>query len=136
MTNKKLKLRHVHLSQNTDKKQKADKKELAMAFGMAAVLLSSCARKTDDCGNDYPEEFCNPNKSTPKIIDNEDGTQTIVGVKDKGDFTGKIEFSYGDIAGLAVLLAIAALANKNLWKYIKREKKPKNNRDSPPQSDF
>ena len=127
MTHKKTKLRHTHLSQKQNKKPKGpDRKELARALGCAAVLLSACAKKTDDCG-DYPEEFCNPNKESAKIIDNEDGTQTVVGVKDKGSFAGKIQMSYGDIAGIAVLLVIAALANKNLWKYIKKSKKPKNN---------
>ena len=128
MTHKKTKLSHAHLSQKHNKKPKRpSRKEMARALAGAAVLLSACAKKTDDCGNDYPEEFCNPNKESAKIIDNEDGTQAVVGVKDAGPFTGKINISYGDIAGVLVLIAVAALANKNLWKYIKKGKKTKNN---------
>lgn len=127
MTHKKTKLRHNHLSQKQNKRPKINKKELARTLAGAVVLLSACSNKTDDCGKNYPEELCDPNKETAKIVDNEDGTQTVKGIEDTGAFSGKIEISYGDIAGIVVLLAVAALANKNLWRYIKKGKKPKNN---------
>jgi len=127
MAHKKTKFSHANLSQNQIKKSKSNKKELARALAGASVLLSACSGKTDDCGKNYPEELCNPNKEMPRIVDNEDGTQTVVGVESTGAFSGKIDIGYGDIAVIVVLLAVAALANKNLWKYIKKDKKPKNN---------
>lgn len=135
MTNKKIRLRHVNLSQKQDKRSKINKKEITRALAGTAVLLSACSKKAADCGN-YPKEFCDPNKEMPRIVDNEDGTQTVVGVKNTGMFNGEIQIGYGDVAAVIVLLTVAALANKNIWKYLKKEKKPKNNREGDSQSDF
>ncbi len=118
-----------NISYARDKKRPAEpgRKELARALAGSAVLVSACSKKDDLCIKKYPKEFCDRGKSSPKIIDHEDGTQTVAGVEDTGKFSGKIEFSYGDLAGVAALVAAALLLNKNLWKYLKKDKKAKNN---------
>jgi hypothetical protein len=102
MTHKKHKLRFHNAPDKNEKKphgEKKQKQDLRKLLG-SAVVLSACSKKKKDVLFD---------DSHPKIVDNEDGTQTIVGLEEsmvKPFANDGIEVDAWDVACVVALLLI------------------------------
>jgi len=97
MTNKKIKFTSKHIPDKREKPRER-KPDLGKFLG-AAVLLSAC-------GKGKPKDY--PKKSMLKIVDNEDGTQTIIRPeKSVSNMFG--DFTKADAVGLAYDAAFIAI---------------------------
>ncbi len=99
MTHKKIKLKFNNVPHEREKpKEKPGRPDMGKLLG-AAVLLSACSK------NEKPKDY--PKESMLRIVDNADGTQTIVRPeKSPKDLFG--DFTKADAVGLAYDAAFIA----------------------------
>lgn len=117
MSNKKIKLRFNNAPTREKPKEKKRKPDLGKLLGSLA-LLPACSKKKDPLFDD----------SHPKIVDHEDGTQTIVGLEEsmiRPFGNDGIEVDIWDVAYIAAILLVLRFSK---FKPPKSEKGPNEDR--------